>query len=463
MTATRDDTIADLKRANAELRHERDAALAREAALAEVLDVINRSPGEPGPVFEAILDRAHRLCGAVSGSLQLYDGEAFHAVAVHGLPEPFAEWLRSRRLATADGPFSPLIEGQSSHHILDLAQLDHPAARKAVEETGSRTLLAVALRADQKLLGMILTVRNEIRAFSHQEIVLLESFADQAVIAVENARLVTEQREALEQQTATAEVLQVINASPGNLTRVFETMLDKAMQLCETSAGIFTTYDGAQLKTEAMRGLPTVYAEFRANNPLTFAPGQATSRLRDGRSVLHITDLKAEDIYKSADLHRRALVDLGGARTALLVALRKDDVWLGTFLIYRQEVRPFSDRQVALLQNFAAQAVIAMENARLLAELRARTDELAQRQNELRVTFENMADGVAMFDETPRLVAWNRKFQEIFDVPDGLLEERRTYAEYIRYLAARGDYGPGTDVAGQVRLITANTDQRRTY
>ena len=178
---------------------------------------------------------------------------------------------------------------------------------------------------------------------------------------------------------------------------------------------------------------------------------------------MHILDVLTDVSYQEGDTNERTAVELSGARTILLVPLLKEEAILGIIGIYRQEIRAFSDKEIALLENFAAQAVIAMENARLLQELRARTDELAQRQAELRVTFENMGDGVAMFDETPCLVAWNSKFQEIFDVADGLLQEHRTYADYVRYLAHRGDYGGEVDVEEQVRLITANIGQYRTY
>ena len=263
---------------------------------------------------------------------------------------------------------------------------------------------------------------------------------------MENARLISEQREALEQQTATAEVLRVINASPGNLAPVFDTVLEKALRLCGAAFGCLYTYDGQRFPIAAMRGVPEALAEFITTQPpLLPSPGGKVERVLTTKRAVQILDLAADDMYLTGDVDTHAYVDLGGARTIVDWPLLREGAVVGLIAIYRQEVRAFSEKEVALLENFAAQAVIAMESARLLNELRARTDELSQRQAELRVTFENMGDGVAMFDETPRLVAWNRKFQEMLDVPDAVLAERRTYADYIRYLTERGEYGPDVD------------------
>ena len=319
-----------------------------------------------------------------------------------------------------------------------------------VELGGVRTILMVPLLKDEVFLGYISIYRQEVRAFSDKQITLLESFAAQAVIAMENARLITEQREALEQQTATAEVLQVINASPGNLAPVFDAMLEKALTLCGAEHGSLGTYDGDYFRAVASRGYPAAVLE-TLQGGFHGLENPVTRPLFDGARFVHIPDLGEIDHPIP-----KAIAALGGFRTVLFVPLRKDGKLLGHISASRQEVRSFAAKEIALLENFAAQAVIAMENARLL-------DEVRQRQAELRVTFENMGDGVAMFDETPSLVAWNQKFQDILDLPDGVLAERLAFPDYIRYLTERGEYGEGADPEEQIRRLTGQVGEVRAY
>ena len=421
---------------NARLITETREALEQQTATAEVLGVINSSPGDLTPVFDAILDKAHSLCGAERGSLFTYDGELLWRVAAQGgAPAQFSELIREGFRPGPGNPFARVIEGDRLVHIADIRQLaaerlDDQGLRIAVE-VGVRTFLIVPLRKDDVLLGVITAVRREVRPFTDKQIALLQNFAAQAVIAMENARLITETREALEQQTATAEVLQVINSSPGDLAPVFDAMLEKAIRLCEAAFGLMSTYDGERYHTVATHGVGPQLAEFMRAPPHP-DPESALGRIARGEDLVLFDDIADTDVYRKGNPRLRAVVDLGGAHSYVTVALRKDRKLLGIITVYRQEVHPFSDKQVALLENFAAQAVIAIENARLLNEIR-------QRQAELRVTFDNMADGVAMFDEDLRSAAWNRNFQQIADLPEALLAERPTYADYLRILTERGE------------------------
>jgi GAF domain-containing protein len=368
---------------NARLLTETREALEQQTATAEVLQVINSSPGDLAPVSDAILGKAHTLCGAPLGSLVICDGEHLRAVATRGYPAKYDALARGGFPARGSALFDRLMAGELFIHIADtlavpLSASDHPIRHALREIAGVRSLLAVPLRRDNCVLGYISAQRQELRPFTGKEIALLQNFAAQAVIAMENARLLTETREALEQQTATAEVLQVINSSPGDFTPVFEAMLAKAVRLCDTAFGIMQTYNGERFETAALYGVPAQVAEWRERGPLVFSQGTAPARMVAGEDLVHEPDLTASEPYLRGDPNRRALVELGGARSHLIVALRKDGALLGTIAVYRQEVRPFTDKQIALLQNFAAQAVIAMENARLIGELHERTDEVAE-------------------------------------------------------------------------------------
>jgi GAF domain-containing protein len=438
---------------NARLITETHEALEQQTAMAGVLQVINASPGDLAPVFEAILNKAHTLCGVSLGSLASYDGKLFHRLAMHGYPPEYEALIR---LPDRPGAYGQrLLDGARFVHVADLAatsrSLDEPLARAAVEIAGVRTALWVPLRNDGRLLGYINAQRREVRPYSEKEIALLENFAAQAVIAMENARLINETREALEQQIATAEVLQIINSSPDDLAPVFDAMLERAIRLCDANFGALHTCDGEVADIVAVYNLPTAFAEYHRNELHRFNPEGAFGRAVHQRRTIHVADNAAEEPYRSGLPMAVAAVELGGVRTLLHVPLIKEDHVVGVFTIYRQEVRPFNDKQIALLENFAAQAVIAMENARLLNEVR-------QRQAELRVTFDNMGDGVVMFDAERRLAASNRNFQELLDIPDAILAEHPSYADYLRLLAERGEFG-ADNVEAELARRLSDTDQ----
>jgi len=368
MSATRDSTanpeqrIADLERQLAECQAERDEALERETATAEVLQVINSSPGDLAPVFDAILEKALERCGGDFGYLQTYEGERFLPVAWRGLPPRFAEYMPRMDQPGPSTSYARILAGAPFVHVTDLQEGDayrtSPLRRALIELGGARTSILIALRRDDTLLGTLVIYRQEVRAFSDKEIALLQNFATQAVIAMENARLLTETREALEQQTATAEVLQVINSSPGDLAPVFDSILEKATRLCEAPFGVLRTWDGAHFHVIAAQGDPKFTEWARGYGP--FAPADPSSpagRIVSGEEVVRFADAPGEEA-DSISPGFRTLVEASGMRSGVNVALRKDGTLRGNVTVFRREVLPFSDKQIALLQNFAAQAVL---------------------------------------------------------------------------------------------------------
>ena len=350
---------------NTRLLNELRQSLERQTATADVLRVISSSPGELQPVFQTILENATRICGANFGGLSLREGDAFRAVAMHGVSAAFAKsWRRDPLIPQTPGHnLERLVRTKDVVHVPDLS-VDMVAAPVPYELAGARALLNVPLLKDNEVVGSILIYRHEAGPFAEKQVELAKHFAAQAVIAMENARLLSELRQSLEQQTATADVLRVINSSPGELEPVFQAMLENATRICEAKFGTLYRYDGTAFYHAAASGTPTALMEVQKGQD-RFMPdlGTLLHRVLETGEVAHSADYAAE-----ASLGLSA--KYGGARSTVVVPLLKNEELIGAFAIYRQEVRPFTAKQIDLVKNFAAQAVIAIENTRLLNELR---------------------------------------------------------------------------------------------
>jgi GAF domain-containing protein len=350
-------------------------------------------------VFDAMLEKATRLCEAAAGTFWVSDGEGYRAVIIRGMPEAFAEAAR----AYSPGPDTPvarIARGEEMVHLADIASdqtyASGDALIKAGVDAGIRTLLSVPLQKGRAALGVFSIYRKEMRPFTEKQIALVQNFAAQAVIAMENARLLTETREALEQQTATAEVLQVINSSPGNLAPVFDAILDKAHNLCGAELGALFTYDGECFWPVAAEGVSGRFTELMRDG-FHPGPGNPFAGVLGGEPLVHIGDIRQVAAQHPDDPGLRVAVEIG-LRTFLIVPLRKDEVLLGAITANRREVRPFTDKQIALLQNFAAQAVIAMENARLITETREALEQQTATAEVLQVINSSPGDLSPVFD-----------------------------------------------------------------
>src|SRR4051812_9058546 len=372
MAGRLEESYAGLEQKVEQRTHELSESLEQQTATSQVLQVISSSPGDLKPVFDTMLDNATRICEAAFASMLLREGDAFRRVAIHNAPQAYLEFNERSPILTpqAASSLKRFVETKKVLHIPDMAAEapEDPITKFA----GARTLLVVPMLKEDELLGAMGIYRQEVRPFTDKQIELVQNFAAQAVIAIENTRLLSELRqrtddlsEALEQQTATSEVLKAISDSPGELEPVFNAMLMNATRICGAKFGALALHEDDVFRAIAMIGAPPAFAERIQRDPIIrITAGHNLERLVLTKTVVHIPDLASDK--DAAPLP----YDFAGARAVLNVPLLKDGELIGSLLIYRQEKGPFSNKQIELVQNFAAQAVIAIENTRLLNELR---------------------------------------------------------------------------------------------
>jgi signal transduction histidine kinase/putative methionine-R-sulfoxide reductase with GAF domain len=390
--------LARLTRERNEALEQLSEALKQQTAASEVLRLISGSPGELGAVFDAMLVNATKLCEARFGILLLWEEDAFRTVALHNAPPAFVEHRR-REPVIRPAPVTSLgrlVATKQVDHIADMqaekAYVDrHPGPVSLVELAGARTVINVPMLKERELIGCIALYRQEVRPFTDKQIALLQTFAAQAVIAIENARLLNELRESLQQQTATADVLRIISSSPGELQPVFQALLENATRLCEAKFGMLYRFDGNAFHFAAEVDSPQEYVDFnRQRGAFQPMPGGQLERVMLTKEVCHTPDDAAGEVPGIA-------ARLAGARTQVIVPMLKDSDLIGAIIIYRQEVRPFTEKQIELLQNFAAQAVIAIENTRLLNELRQSLEQQTATSDVLKVISSSPGDLAPVF------------------------------------------------------------------
>ena len=364
---------------NTRLLSELRESLQQQTATADVLKVISRSTFDLQTVLNTLVKSACRLCDAKGTSIWRPEGDAFKLAANFGDSAARIDAMQrySHRPGRETCTGRVLLEGRTVQ-IPDCEADPEYKASDVLRAGGNRAMLGVPLLREGLPIGVLTLTRSTTRPFTDKQIELATTFADQAVIAIENARLFDEVQartrelsESLEQQTATSEVLKVISSSPGELTPVFEAMLANAVRICEAKFGTMFLREGDAFRTVALHNAPPAYAELRRRNPVIHPhPSSALPRLVATKQVVHISDILVDEGYLAGAPSSVAIFETAGARSLIVVPMLKDNEVVGAILIYRQEVQPFTDKQIELLQNFAAQAVIAIENTRLLNELR---------------------------------------------------------------------------------------------
>jgi GAF domain-containing protein len=424
---------------NTRLLNELRESLQQQTATADVLKVISRSTFDLQAVLDALVQSAARLCEAESAFIFRLREGLYHLAASHGFSEEYRAWRTRNPIAPGRGS----LVGRTALtactvHLPDCLADPEFTYFESQQRGAFRTMLGVPLLRQGAPIGVIALSRSDVEPFTDKQIELVATFADQAVIAIENVRLfeVEQQRtrelgEALEQQTATSEVLQVISSSPGELARVFDAMLANAVRICEAEFGFLHRFEAGKFYPVAMLNPPPALAEFqRQRGSFSPEPGNPLDRMLQTKSVIHVVDDAVSQIQSPA-------TKLGGARSLIAVPMLKENGLVGAIFIYRQEVRPFTDKQIALVQNFAAQAVIAIENTRLLNELRQRTDDLSEALEHQTATGEilsSISDSIT--DAKPVFDAIVRNLRRLFDTRFAMVQVLK---DGIVYLVAAGD------------------------
>jgi signal transduction histidine kinase len=372
---------------NARLFNQTRQALERQTATSEVLRVISGSVTDTQPVFDVIAERATRLTGAQSGWVFTFDGQWIHAASSYGLTaQGLAAALALFPMRPGGGSYTARAIGDGVvMNVADaLAETDPAYATKAVARlAGYRSVLSVPMFRGTQVLGAISVNRAEVGLFGDTEVELLRTFADQAVIAIENTRLTNDREarnrelaEALEQQTATSEILRVISGSHSSTEPVFNAILESGARLTEADFGLVVRYEAGQYRAVATTLVPDPAFEAFMRQPSRWGPHTGLGRIEATRRPVNIPDLMDDPAYRERDPGRMNSLQLGGVRSWLGVPMLHEGELIGAILVYRKEVRPFDERQTALLQTFADQAVIAIENVRLFNEIEDKNRQL---------------------------------------------------------------------------------------
>jgi signal transduction histidine kinase len=372
------------------LTRERNEALEQLAAASEVLEVISSSPGELQPVFETILENATRICKAKFANLFLYETNSFRIAAQLNAPPAYAErWRRQPTLTVSDNPQNPLTRLVASKKVVAITDLmaeqgyidRDPRFVALVESAGARSHLVVPMLKEDELNGAIVIYRQEVHPFTEKEIELVRTFAAQAVIAIENTRLLSELRESLQQQTATADVLKVISRSTFDLQTVLDTLVESAARLCEADMASINRQHGDAYRQIAHFGQSPAFEAFMAAHPIPAGRGSVVGRTIVEGKVVHINDIMTDPEFTFTEAAK-----VGGLRTLLGVPMLREGTPIGVIVLQRRTVRPFTRKQIELVTTFSDQAVIAIENVRLFESVEARTQELARSLEELSTT-----------------------------------------------------------------------------